>query len=295
MAYLDSDPVFTQAKLARGERKFTARVLAHDVHFSFGECLSSAIIPATPYKWLPTRQPIVLAEWPQSPARRNVLTTVMSWTSYPPVSHAGRTYSQKDVEFLRLIELPGVVQDLDLQLEVALNDTEHLDWETNGTVGRSGRSVSNTLKAAGWRVVAAEETCGSLESYQDYIATSMGEWSVAKNGYVVGRCGWFSCRSACYLASGKPVVLQDTGFGSILPIGYGLLTFANLHEAAAAVRDVAASYPRHAKAAREIAEAYFDSDKVLRHLIDVAMSAERHELTRGGGKVGVRSPSVRHS
>jgi len=97
---------------------------------------------------------------------------------------------------------------------------------------------------------------------------------VAKNGYVRGQAGWFSCRSACYLAAGRPVVVQDTGFGAVLPVGEGILTFGTMEEAAAAIREVENDYGRHAKAARAIAEEYFDSDKVLPRLIDEALSSD---------------------
>jgi hypothetical protein len=115
-------------------------------------------------------------------------------------------------------------------------------------------------------------TCPDLDSYRDYISSSKAEWSVAKNGYVVGKCGWFSCRSACYLAAGRPVVVEDTGFSSVLPTGEGILPFNTLEEAAASIREVESNYKRHARAAYEIAVEYFDSNKVLSCLIDRAMN-----------------------
>jgi hypothetical protein len=115
--------------------------------------------------------------------------------------------------------------------------------------------------------------CPDFDSYRQYIESSQAEWSVAKNGYVVGQAGWFSCRSACYLAAGRPVVVQDTGFGPVLPVGEGLLAFTSVEEAVAALQEVEANYARHAQAARDIAESYFDSDKVLARLIDDALGA----------------------
>jgi hypothetical protein len=126
------------------------------------------------------------------------------------------------------------------------------------------------LPRMGWRVVDAAQVGGSLDAYRVYIESSKGEWSVAKGGYVVGQPGWFSCRSASYLAAGRPVVVQDTGFSSVLPVGDGLFAFSTIDEAAAAICEVEADYPRHARAARALAEAYFDSDRVLAKLVDDA-------------------------
>jgi glycosyltransferase involved in cell wall biosynthesis len=134
--------------------------------------------------------------------------------------------------------------------------------------GKEQSAPRSRLAAQGWSVVDPASVCADLESYREYIESSKAEWSVAKNAYVRGRSGWFSERSACYLAAGRPVVVQDTGFSSILPVGEGLLTFTDVEGAAAAIREVEADYPRHARAARAIAEAYFDSDKVLTRLIE---------------------------
>ncbi len=123
-----------------------------------------------------------------------------------------------------------------------------------------------------WRVADAARVACDLDSYRQYIRSSKAEWSVAKNGYVRGQAGWFSCRSACYLAAGRPVVVQDTGFGGVLPTGEGILSFRTMEEAAAAIREVESGYDRHAKAARAIAEEHFDSDKVLTRLIEEAAS-----------------------
>jgi hypothetical protein len=255
LAYVDSDPVFTQIKLARGQADFRQLVDQHDVQFSFGERLSEAM-PDTGHRWRPTRQPIVLAEWRVSQPSRDVLTTVMNWTSYNEVRYDGRSYGQKDVEFMRFLELPSRVTPT--VLEIAVNE---------GKVRRPPRAL---LTHKGWRVVDPATVCPDMDRYRRYIESSKAEWSVAKNGYVVGKAGWFSCRSACYLAAGRPVIVQDTGFGAVLPVGEGLLSFATMDDAVAAIHDVQASYARHAKAARAIAEDYFDSAKVLTRLIDDA-------------------------
>lgn len=281
LVYVDSDPVFTQVRLnLPGDdvelRRFSRRAALHDLHFSFGERLSAAV-PDTPYRWRPTRQPIVLSEWGSPGRRRSTYTTVMSWTSYKPLHYRGTVYAQKDAELRRFLDLPGQVQSP--RLEVALGPTPHVDWETGNpswrTGGRSpnGATPESVLRAHGWRVVAASGRCADPDDYRRYIQTSKGEWSVAKSGYVIGRPGWFSCRSACYLASGRPTVVQDTGFSSVLPVGEGILSFDDPFGAAAALEEVERDYARHARAAREIACEYFDSDKVLTRLIDEATTA----------------------
>lgn len=256
LVYIDSDPVFTQVKLLRGQKDFRKMIDAHDVHFSFGEAFSEAM-PATGNNWRPTRQPIVLSEWNPSMARRNVFTTVMNWTSHNDVDYNGQTYGQKDLEFKRFLELPSSVEPT--VLEIAAN------------IGKTRRTPQDLLSHKGWRIVDPEKVCPDLDSYRTYIETSKAEWSVAKNGYVLGQPGWFSCRSACYLAAGRPVVVQDTGFTSILPVGEGILPFRTMEEAANAIREVETNYDKHAKAAREIAEVYFDSDRVLTQMIETAI------------------------
>jgi len=271
LAYIDSDPIFTQLKLAKGNGDFRGRVDAHDVYFTFGEQLSRGV-PVTGHRWCPTRQPIVLSEWRPTMPHRDDFTTVMSWTSYEPLRYAGQTYGQKDVELKRFLELPRLVGSV--ALELALSETHHADWETNGDGPESAARPQDALARSGWHVVSANDLCPDLERYRRYVESSKGEWTVAKNGYVVGQPGWFGCRSACYLAAGRPVVVQDTGFGDVLPVGEGILPFSTLDEAAAAIHDVEASYGRHAAAARAIAEKYFDSDKVLARLLEEAFRSD---------------------
>jgi len=278
LVFIDTDPVFTQAKLALGNRKFTARVLAHDLHFSFGERHSSAV-PATPFRWLPTRQPILLAEWRPSCGRVDTFTTVMSWASYQPLRCGGRLFGQKDIEFRRYLDLPGRVKPA--AMEVALGDIQHAEWHSDDTEAGSTpfstpvrRPIRQILHEAGWRVARAGAACPDLDGYRGYIENSAAEWSVAKHGYVVGQPGWFSCRSACYLAAGKPVVVQNTGFDAVLPTGEGLLAFREPDEAASAIEEVCADYSRHAATARDIAQSWFDADRVLSALVERAMSAE---------------------
>jgi hypothetical protein len=256
LAYVDTDPVFTQVKLARGQADFRHLIDLHDVLFSYGECLCDHI--PTGHEWLPLRKPILLSEWHPGAPHRNVFTTVMNWTSFKNIRYEGRSYGQKDVEFMRFIELPTSAAPA--QFELAMGE------------GKTRKVPRDLLLHHGWRLVDPVTACPDLDRYRGYIESSKAEWTVAKEGYVVGRSGWFSGRSACYLAAGRPVVVQDTGFASVIPVGEGVLTFQTLEEAVDAIREVEAHYPRHAEAARGLAEEYFDSDKVLGRLLEAAMS-----------------------
>lgn len=266
LVYIDTDPVFTQVKLARGQKDFERLVGLHDVQFSFGETFSPEV-PETGFHWRPTRQPVVLSEWASGPECRDVYTTVMNWTSYNDVVFKGKSYGQKDVEFQKFIELPRYIAPT--SVELALN------------AGKTRRPPRDHLQRKGWRLADPDFVCADSNSYRHYIQSSRAEWSVAKNGYVLGQAGWFSERSACYLAAGKPVVTQETGFSAVLPTGEGLLSFSTLHEAAAAIERVESNYAAHSCAARAVAEEYFDSSRVLNRLIEQCTSAESNTSTQG--------------
>lgn len=276
LAYIDSDPVFTQARiLADPTSAFSRRVDAHDAFFSFGGRIDEGPF-ATPHAWRSTRQPVLLSEWSPAPVARAELTTVMSWTSYEPLESRGLLLGQKDVELRRLLALP---RRSPVPLEIALGSLHHAGWESvdERSPAEAPRTADLTpaeiLGAAGWRVVDAFSACATPEAYRSYIRSSRGELSVAKSGYVVGRSGWFSCRSACYLACGRPVIVQDTGFSPSPPVGLGVLAFDSADSALAAIEDVVAHYQRHARAAREIAVEYFDARRVLAPLLEQALAA----------------------
>jgi hypothetical protein len=256
LAYVDTDPVFTQVKLARGQDDFRKLVDAHDVHFTYGERDSDAV-PDTGHRWLPTRPPVVISEWRTDAEPRDVFTTVMNWTSHNSVEFGGVRFGQKDEEFREFIDLPGLVEPQ--ALELALGS------------GKNQPPPRELLAHKGWRLVDPSDVCPDLDSFRTYTETSKGEWGVAKNGYVRGESGWFSERSARYLAAGRPVVVQETGFSDVLPVGEGILPFTTLDEAARAIGEVERDYDRHAVAARAIAEEHFDSDRVLARLVAEAV------------------------
>ena len=182
----------------------------------------------------------------------------MNWTSYDAETYGGQMYGQKDVEFKRFLDLPKMVAPTVLELAIGMGKNDPTPYEL--------------LTRKGWRLVDPLQVCPDVDSLRSYTESSKAEWSVAKNGYVLGRSGWFSERSARYLAAGRPVVVQDTGFSSVLPVGEGILPFNSMEEAITAIREVEGNYARHAKMARLLAEEYFDSDKILSRLVEEAMN-----------------------
>jgi hypothetical protein len=253
--FLDSDPMFTQVALASGKQDVIERIRAHDRHFTFAENIGAAdcLVPAVGFDWIPTRQPIVLDWWNTgAEAPRDVFTTVMNWVSYKSCEYQGRTWGQKDTEFLKFIDLP---QRTAQPFEIAMG------------MGPGMKRPTEMLQQKGWQIIEPAEHLPDPWTYREYLRASKGEWSVAKEGYVASRSGWFSCRSACYLALGRPCVLQDTGWSHIYPTGQGLFAFNTLDEALAGIDTINADYAAHSSAARNLAEEMFDARKVLADLI----------------------------
>ena len=259
-AYVDTDPCYSQAKLAAADagtadehvQYSAAMIRRHDVFFSFAESIGrpGCAIPTAGLRWHPTRHPIVLGDWPSPPARAGgAYTTVMSWkidVTSPVVG--GRVYGGKDVEFAKVLTLPARAK---VALEIAL----------------AGAAPRDELRRAGWRVVDARAVSATPAAYQDYIAGSRGELSVAKEAYVATGSGWFSTRSASYLASGRPVVVQDTGLVPHVPLGDAILVFRDVDEAAAALAAMEDGYAERARRAREIAASAFDAGAILTRLV----------------------------
>jgi hypothetical protein len=252
LAYIDSDPVFTQVKLAKGQANLRTAIDAHDVTFSFGELMPEELQDGA-QTWLPTRQPVLLDQWPRVAGHRDAYTTVMNWTSYKPVEFDGRVFGQKDMELMRFLDLPS---QIDPPVEIAM------------AAGKTRSAPIDLLRHKGWQIADPNTVCPDPASYRRYLQASKGEWSVAKNGYVVGEAGWFSGRSACYLAAGRPVVAQETGFSKVLPTGLGLLAFDDSDSAVAAIESVEQDYERHSEAAEDLAREYFDAAAILESLIE---------------------------
>lgn len=257
LALVDMDPLFTQA----GE--FGVRLggdfRSYHALFSYGANigLPGCTVPLMGADWLPTVPPVVPEMWGGAlPDEGAPFTTVANWSAYGAITYGGEHYGQKDEEFMRLLDLPGLTSQ---KLELALS----------GVPGE----VAERLKSAGWLVRDANRVVnGSVQAYKSYIRASRGEFSVAKHAYVKTRSGWFSDRSVCYLASGLPVVLQDTGFSDWLPAGEGVLAFSSVQEAATCIEEVNRDYGAHCDAARKIAEETFSYKVVLPRLLDRALS-----------------------
>jgi hypothetical protein len=255
--YYDDDPGFTQFWHAANNPG--ARLWEHDVFFTVGENIGKpdCLIPTCDLHWHHTRPPVVLEDWPVAtqPALDR-FTTVASWRGpYGPVQHNGKTYGLKVHEFRKFIDLPqssGHLFEIALQIHPA--DRRDLD----------------ALLGAGWRISNPKKVADSPCAFRRFIQTSGAEFSVAQGIYVDTHSGWFSDRTVRYLASGKPALVQDTGFSRNYPVSEGLLAFRDLSEAIEGANRIARDYQRHCMAARHLAEEYFDSAKVIRHLISEA-------------------------
>jgi hypothetical protein len=250
--FIDENPAFTQIKLAKGDSWLRYLLDNHDVLFTYGCNIGQpgCSVPTAGYEWRATRQPLVMDLWPFSyTPGANAFTTVMSVRPYDPIEYEGHTYGHKDVELMRFLHLPDLTPQ-PLELAVDVDDQQREE-----------------LVHAGWHLADPMKASGDVDQYRAYIRESRGEFSIAKNAYVQPRSGWFSDRSASYLASGKPVLLQDTGFPDWLPTGQGLLSFSTIREAADGLARINADYETHCRAARRLAEEYFDSDRVLRLLL----------------------------
>jgi hypothetical protein len=224
---------------------------AHDFFFTYAERIGQpdCVLPDFGLKWQPTRPPVVLDCWAAAPPGAK-WTTVMTWKNFQEtIQHNGVTYGTKELEFHKIETLPTRVA---AKLELAVG---------------GGSAPREHFRALGWQVTESENISRTAEEYRRYLQGSRGEFSVAKNVYAATRCGWFSCRSVCYLAAGLPVVVQDTGFSEFIPTGEGLFAFSNLDEAAHGIETVEKNYARHQRAARELARTQFASDVVLKDLL----------------------------
>jgi hypothetical protein len=251
---------------------------AHDHFFTYAERIGrdDCRLPLLGLPWRPTRPPASMAAW-RATGAGDAWTTVMTWNNFrAPVEYEGRSYGTKEMEFPKIEALPAACPGETFEL----------------AVGGAAPPVER-WRELGWRVIDSHDVSVAPTDYRDYIQGSRGELSVAKNLYAATRSGWFSCRSACYLAAGLPVVVQDTGFSELLPTGAGLLSFNDAAEAADAVRTVAGDYKGHCAAAREIAGEYFAAEKVIGAASARCRRAARRGASAGTGRSARRGGGAR--
>jgi hypothetical protein len=259
--FLDTDPGFPQMWCDLG----LADVFAgHDAHVTIGERIGrpDCEIPTCGLDWITTPQPVVLDAWPRaSDPPRRPFTSVGSWRgAYGPVDYAGKRYGLRVHEFRRFARLPELTgRAFELALAIHVAETPDLAL----------------LRDSGWSLVDPADVATTPAGYRAFIAESTAELMIAKGMYVQARSGWFSERSICYLASGRPVVAQDTGLRDLYPLGSGLLAFDTLDEAAACVESISYHYARHADDARALAQEHFDSDRVLGRLLEQVSGVPR--------------------
>ena len=253
--YLETDPVVHQIRIANGEQRYIDLVAAHTALFTWGANYGEPDcgVPLESFKYKPTRSPVLLDCWesPCNPAAR-YFTTIGHWDqSVKDLAYKGERYSwSKHSEFMKILELPGRTRQ-EFSLALAIDDP----------------AAEQMLEGYGWRVEDAYQISETLESYREYIWNSRGELTVAKDMNVRLRSGWFSERSACYLAAGKPVVTQETAFSKSIPTGLGLCAFQKLEDIPPAIEAINSDYRRHSQAAKEIAAEYFDAEKLLRQVM----------------------------
>jgi GT2 family glycosyltransferase len=257
LVYLETDPVEVQVQLYEDDEEAIAFLDHHTTFFTFAENLGNqdCRLPVSQrFDFKPTRQPVVLDFWRRSSGGgRSRFTTVGNWKqTWRAIELDGESYSwSKHDEFLKFLDLP---RRAGLTFELALSAYDDDD--------------RRLLEGYGWKVRDAFDFSGDHNAYRDYIQRSRAEFTVAKDQNVRLRTGWFSDRSATYLAAGRPVVTQDTGFGNVLPTGEGLFAFSTMDESLAALEAIESDYERHSSAALEIAREYFAAEKVLGRLLD---------------------------
>lgn len=253
-AFIDVDPGFTQITIANGDQGWAEGVARAERRLTFAQRIGAAdcTIPQSGGPWIKTVPPVFLPEWPVIEGEGTHFTSVMRWQGFRDVTHQGVAYGQRDKEFPRFLDLPQMtaqkfcIAQMGIQPEILTNH----GWET-----AHGETISRTPAL-----------------YREFIGRSRAEFSVPKNGYVKMRGGWFSDRSVCYLASGRPVLIEDTGLGDWLPVGTGLITFNDVKDAARGVEQINEDYSRHRAAARELAEEHFSTNTVLPRFLEAALS-----------------------
>lgn len=257
LVYFGTDPGHHEIAFYNGDESVCALIAEHDDYVTYGENIGSSdcVIPPLPHFRSRTRQPVLLDLWQDGAPHERKFTTIGNWKQEGrDIEFRGETYRwSKHHEFLKFIDLP-LKTPVGIELATGLANLDADD--------------RNLLNRSGWRLIDAHRFTNDPWPYRDYVRASLGEFTVAKDLNVRLRSGWFSERSACYLAAGRPVITQDTGFGSVLPTGEGLFAFNTMDEIISALEDIQSNYPRHSRAASVIAQEFFRAEHVLKNVID---------------------------
>jgi YHS domain-containing protein len=266
--YFGTDPVVHEIKFVQGDPAVLTLIEEHSDAVTYGENIGrpGCPTPALPRLRSRTRQPVLLDLWESGPPTREAFTTVGNWQQVGlDLEYQGETYYwSKDREFLKFIDLPRrVCRPVELALNLGVRKPiRAADNEAVPALGLAP-DARDLLESHGWRLADAPPFTTDPWRYRDYVRASAGEFTVARDLNVRLRSGWFSERSACYLAAGRPVITQDTGFSSVLPTGEGLFAFNSMEDILAAFDAVQSDYAKHSRAARAIAEEYFRAETVL--------------------------------
>jgi len=264
--YVETDPVVSQIKVAEGDLTTIDQLARHDTHFTYGENIGApdCLLPVERFRWQPTRQPVVLEMWSDSsqPPPDAPYTTITTWknTGRDIVFRGETYYWSKDREFMKFIDLP-------LRCRAAQPPLSRATFELATGVDAA---TARMLRDNGWRITDSLPVSREIDRYRRYIQQSRGEFTVAKDQNIRLRSGWFSDRSACYLAAGRPVITQETGFSNILPTGRALFGFLTMDDILRAVDTIERDYAAACRAARELAAEYFAAEKVLASLMSRA-------------------------
>ncbi len=275
--FMDTDPGYNQFVLSekyawsQNVERWCKQVADHDRHLTYAENIygSDCIIPRMDFDWQPTRCVVTMPSWEKvkaTPIPKDApFTTVMTLGYFAgKVEYKGKTYDSKVPEFEKFYTLP---QHTDVPLALAV----------------AGEKVPpDKIRKLGWQWLDAAKVTLTTDGYMQFLAESAGEWSIAKNVYVDTNSGWFSCRTACYLAAGRPAVVQDTAWSQFVPSGEGIIAFRTMEESVEGLRELNANPERHRAAAYEIAKEYLAADKVLPPMLDAIFAKKRDKPNMPG-------------